>query len=142
MNNELIAIVIGFVLLTIVLVFFIQNLFNSFFNSVNSKLDKMLSLTDELNHTLRKLQEVMENTKPVIHNFYDITNNVRKITNNVSEITNDVSFITKKGRSLIETVQSFSNNSITQIALYVKKILSSSKEKETQKDKNQPTEKN
>ncbi|MFN3478099.1 MAG: hypothetical protein ACK4ZM_01880, partial [bacterium] len=39
---------------------------NTFFNSLNNKVDKLLNTTEELNHTLRKIQELMESSKPII----------------------------------------------------------------------------
>ncbi len=98
---------------------------NNFANSLNNKVDKILTTTDELNQTLRKIQEIMETTKPVIYNFQEVMANVKKITSEVHQITTDVSFVTSKGRKSIEFIEKAGNAGIQKLIQYFQKSLKS-----------------
>ncbi|MEN3015019.1 MAG: hypothetical protein ABDH21_03040 [bacterium] len=119
---------ITLILITIaVLVFLtlITVLLTNFFNSLNAKIDKILSTTEELNQTLRKVQEIIETTKPTLYNIQEITSNLKKISTSVYEITSDIEYITKRGKYSVQTMEKLGLQGINKITEFIKKMVTS-----------------
>lgn len=126
MGNEIVLLIsiLGASIIIGMILFFS---FNIFINSLNSKMDKLLTTTEELNHTLRKIQEIMESSKPIIYNFQEVSSNIKKITHNISEITADINFVTRKSKNTLEAVEKMGLQGLQKIGEYLKKSINSKK---------------